>query len=97
MKMKIPIFLVVLLLSSAVHRTLYGGTTGKITGQITDAGTREALIGANIMIKGSSIGTASDLDGNYFILNIPPGIYTVSISMMGYQPIQLTQELAGPG
>jgi len=45
MKMKIPVFLVILLLSSAVHLTLYGGTTGKITGQITDAGTGEALIG----------------------------------------------------
>ena len=88
MKVKFPIFVVVLLFISVVQNSLYGGTTGKITGQITDAGTREALIGANIMIKGTSMGAASDMEGNYFILNVPPGNYTVSISMIGYKQLQ---------
>lgn len=85
-KMTIIIFLLFLFLISVSG--LYSGTTGKISGKITDAETGEALVGANIIINESFMGTASDADGNYFILNIPPGIYTVSISMMGYQRIE---------
>src|SRR3972149_1927505 len=63
---------------------IYAGTTGKIAGKIFDKSTGEALIGANILIVGTSIGASADLDGNYFILNIPPGEYQVKASMIGY-------------
>jgi outer membrane receptor protein involved in Fe transport len=65
----------------------FAGTTGKIAGKITDKSTGEALIGANIIILGSSMGASSDLDGNYFIINIPPGEYQVKASMVGYSSI----------
>lgn len=63
---------------------VYAGTTGKIAGKIIDKSTGEALIGANIIIVGTTIGASSDIDGNYFILNIPPGEYQVKASMIGY-------------
>lgn len=63
---------------------VYSGTTGKLTGRITDADTGENLIGANILLEGTSLGAASDINGNYVILNIPPGIYNVKISSIGY-------------
>jgi len=63
---------------------IYAGTTGKIAGKIFDKSTGEALIGANILIVGTSIGASSDLDGNYFILNIPPGEYQIKASVIGY-------------
>ena len=63
---------------------LFGGNTGKITGKITDKGTGDPLIGVNIMLVGTAIGTASDIDGNYLILNIPPDVYTVDAMMIGY-------------
>ena len=66
---------------------LFGGTTGKIAGKIIDAKTKEPLIGANILIVGTSMGAASDVDGNYFIINIPPGVYEVKASEIGYAPI----------
>ena len=63
---------------------VFAGTTGKIAGKITDKITGEALIGANVIIIGTTMGAASDIDGNYFILNIPPGEYHVKASMLGY-------------
>ena len=65
--------------------TVYPGTTGKIAGQVHDSQTGEPLPGANIIIEGTHWGTAADLNGNYVILNIRPGSYTLKISMMGYK------------
>jgi hypothetical protein len=95
MKVKISVFLFVLLLFSLIQIPLYGGTTGKIAGIITDDESGESLAGANIMIEGTSIGAASDIDGNYFILNVPPGIYTVIISMIGYKQVQFENVQVG--
>ncbi len=53
------------------------GTTGKLAGKVTDASTKEALPFCNIVVVGTSLGTVADLDGNYVILNIPPGNYSV--------------------
>ena len=64
---------------------IYPGTTGKLTGKITDAGTGEALPFVNITIEGTMLGAATDLDGNYVILNIPPGRYSVKVQYIGYQ------------
>jgi outer membrane receptor protein involved in Fe transport len=63
----------------------YAGTTGKLTGKVTDADTGEPVIGANILIDGTYMGAAADVKGEYVINNIPPGEYTVSISAVGYQ------------
>lgn len=64
---------------------LFTGDTGKIAGQIVDAETNEPLPGANIEVEGTVLGAASDLSGEYFIINIPPGIYDLRVSYMGYQ------------
>ncbi|MGE5679408.1 MAG: TonB-dependent receptor [Bacillota bacterium] len=66
---------------------LYAGTTGKISGKVTDAKTKEALIGANVVIVGSTMGAATDIDGNYNILNIPPGVYTIRATAIGYAAV----------
>lgn len=63
---------------------VFAGTTGKIAGKVTDNSTGEALIGANILIVGTTIGASTDVDGNYFIINIPPGEYQVKASMISY-------------
>ncbi|MBN1894908.1 carboxypeptidase-like regulatory domain-containing protein, partial [bacterium] len=66
---------------------LLAGNTGKIAGVITDAANRQPLIGTNIQIQGTALGAATDMKGQYSILNIPPGIYTLRISMMGYKTL----------
>jgi outer membrane receptor protein involved in Fe transport len=62
----------------------FAQTTGKISGKITDAKTKETLYGANIVLEGTSLGAAADEEGNYFIINIQPGTYSLKVSMMGY-------------
>jgi outer membrane receptor protein involved in Fe transport len=68
----------------AMSTGLFGGTTGKISGKVVDKTTGEKLIGANVMIEGTNLGTSSTLQGDYFIINIPPGIYQIKASYMGY-------------
>lgn len=69
---------------------LFAGTTGKLTGTIKDAQTGEPLIGANILIEGTDFGAASNVNGEYVILNIPPGRYNVKISFIGYETVVYT-------
>jgi len=60
------------------------GITGKISGVIKDATTGEPLPAVNIVIEGTTLGGATDNEGHYFIINIPPGTYTLQASMVGY-------------
>lgn len=59
---------------------------GKFHGKITDVDTGEPLIGANVLIEDTQVGAATDINGEYFILNVAPGTYTVRVSYVGYQP-----------
>jgi len=61
--------------------------TGKIVGKITDAQTSEPLIGANILIEGTNLGAASNVDGEYMIINVPPKTYTIVAKFIGYQDV----------
>ncbi len=63
----------------------HAGTTGKLSGKILDASTGEPVVGANVVIEGTYMGAAADLDGYYYINNIPPGNYTVVVSAIGYE------------
>ena len=60
------------------------GNTGKIAGEVKDAQTGEAIVGASVQIQGTSMGAATNIDGYYVILNIPPGKYTLVASGVGY-------------
>ncbi|GJQ62968.1 MAG: hypothetical protein SCALA702_20210 [Melioribacteraceae bacterium] len=78
--------LLFLLLSVIFSISTFAGTTGKIAGTITDATTGEPLIGVNVILEGTSYGAATDLEGYYTILNIPPGKYNLKASFIGYTP-----------
>jgi len=58
---------------------------GRIAGTVSDAATGEPLPGANIVIDGTIRGTSADVDGEFFILNLPPGRYALRGSMIGFQ------------
>ncbi|MBN2602335.1 MAG: carboxypeptidase-like regulatory domain-containing protein, partial [Candidatus Marinimicrobia bacterium] len=62
----------------------FSGTSGKIVGRVTDASTGEPLFGCNVIIEGSYLGAATNADGEYLILNVPPGDYRVKAGMIGY-------------
>ncbi len=62
----------------------YAGTTGKLAGTIIDKQTGEPLMGVNVVLQNTQLGAATDIDGQYFIVNIPVGSYTVEVSFVGY-------------
>jgi outer membrane receptor protein involved in Fe transport len=62
----------------------WAGTTGKLSGRVLDK-EKQPLPGANVILLGTPLGAAADLQGYYNILNIPPGTYRVQFSIIGYQ------------
>ena len=67
--------------------TVFGGTTGKITGRVTDKSNGESLVGGNTILVGTPFGAATDVEGKYFILNVPPGVYSLRAVLVGYGPV----------
>jgi outer membrane receptor protein involved in Fe transport len=84
----LPVLFILLILGRS--NPVRAGLTGKIMGHVNDAETGEPIMGANIVLEGTLLGTASDLNGNYFILNIPPGNYIIVCKMMGYTSLRKT-------
>jgi hypothetical protein len=60
------------------------GQTGTIRGKINDAITKEAIPFANILLQGTTVGGTSDIEGNFIIENITPGLYNIQVSYIGY-------------
>ena len=81
--------LVILLLITS--NLLYSGSSGKIVGKVVDAETGEALIGVNVIVLGTNRGAATDVDGFYQIINIPPGVYNIKFSAIGYNTVQVNK------
>ncbi len=63
------------------------GTSGKITGVVTDNETGDALPGVNVIVEGTTMGAATNVSGEFTIINIPAGVYVVSTSMIGYNKV----------
>ncbi len=58
-----------------------------VKGRVTDAGTGEAMIGLNVVIKGTARGVATDMDGSYTLTDCPPDA-TLLFSYVGYDPVE---------
>jgi len=72
-------------LIAVVTSSLPAGTTGKIRGVVFDMDSGLPLAGVNIILEGTQKGAASDDQGKFFIINIPPGMYRLSVRMIGYR------------
>lgn len=83
-------FVSVLFLTFFVVGSLLAGQTGKIAGVVKDKATGDPLPGANVMIEGTQLGASADSQGRYFIINVPPGKYTVVAKFIGYQSVRKT-------
>ena len=59
-----------------------------IQGNIIDAKSRQPLMGANIILKDTMLGSASNAQGHYIITNIPIGNYTVIAMFFGYETLE---------
>jgi outer membrane receptor for ferrienterochelin and colicin len=69
------------------NSSVQAGTTGKLAGKVTDRQTKEALYGVNISVLPTKLGGISDAEGKYYVLNLPPGVYQVRASYLGYTSI----------
>ena len=63
----------------------FAGTTGKLTGRITDD-KKQPLAGVNVRIEGQRLGGITDDQGEYFIIGIPGGRYSLRMNLIGYGP-----------
>lgn len=60
---------------------------GSIGGKIVDAVANVPLNGVNVVIEGTEIGSATDKKGEYLIINVPVGTYSIIASYIGYEPV----------
>ncbi|MEA3287907.1 MAG: TonB-dependent receptor, partial [Candidatus Marinimicrobia bacterium] len=69
---------------------VWSATVGTIAGRVTDANSGTPLPGVNVMIPALGLGTATDFEGDYFIQNVPVGIHTVQVGMIGYAKMTIS-------
>ena len=76
-------FLLKIKLSLILLGSLLVADQGSISGKVTGEGSY--LVGANVFLKGTSLGSVTDSIGNYFIVNVPVGKYQVRVDYIGYE------------
>ena len=76
------------LLALFASSSAFAGTTGKISGKIVDAKTKDAVPFATIQIDDTRMGAQADVNGEYVIINVPPGKYNVTATLAGYRPVK---------
>jgi TonB-dependent receptor len=87
-------FSLIVFLFLLMTTVLFGQVT--IRGVVIDSTTSERLVGANVYLVGTALGSATDLEGGYRIEHVPLGNYTLRVSYIGYLnreiPIRLKRE-----
>lgn len=78
------LFFMLIVLQLAAVPEIWAQNRSRVVGQVVDASTDEPLIGVNIIIEGTNLGAATDLDGSFIIINVPVGKYEVKASIIGY-------------
>jgi len=68
----------------------WGATTGSISGVVTDAQTDEPVVGVTVMVMGTNLGSSTDVEGRYTIINVPVGTYTLRFSSVGYATVEVS-------
>ncbi len=66
---------------------------GRITGKVAEAETELELAGANVTLKGTTLGAATDLDGSFVIPRVPVGTYTIQVTFLGYETLSQEVEI----
>ncbi len=72
---------------------LFAASTGQVKGVLTDKETGEPVYGASVMVVGTSFGALSDFDGKFLIKRLDPGTYTLRISHLEYNIVEVDNVL----
>jgi outer membrane receptor protein involved in Fe transport len=75
---------ILMALAMLTHTILLAETTGKLTGRVVDQ-RGQAVLGANVVVVGTTVGGVANDEGQYNIINVPAGVYDVRTSAVGYQ------------
>ena len=75
----------------------WGAVTGVVAGAVTDEDTGQALSGANIRLADTELTSVTDGRGRFVITNVPPGNYTVGVSLIGYTEARVTDVVVVQG
>ena len=76
---------------------VFSQTTGKISGIVKDKSDSSSLPGANVYLKNTSFGAASDEQGRFTLINIPPGKYILKVDMIGYKSVKMENIILSMG
>ncbi len=87
-KLTLAVLALVSLIAAAI---IMAAPTGQISGTIVDSQTNLPIAGASIAVVGTNRGAVTDSSGNFLIKEIPPGNYTLRITGVGYQTVELKQ------
>ncbi len=82
-------FLKIFLISLIGYSPILAQQKGTISGYVLDKETGEAIIGANVLIENSNIGTITDLEGKFKIENVDPGKYNIIVSYISYSKLTI--------
>ncbi|OQX95402.1 hypothetical protein B6I21_05605 [candidate division KSB1 bacterium 4572_119] len=84
MKRSLTILLIIMIIFSSQSKA-QTSNFGKLSGSIVDIETEEPLIGANIIVTGTTMGTMSNLQGQFTLSKIPVGKYRIKATIIGYK------------
>ena len=73
-----------------IDGTVVSAQTLSISGQVIGGDSKERLPYANVKIKGTNIGTQTNLQGFFLMQNIPESVFVVQATFIGYLPAELT-------
>jgi len=89
-------FILLFIIFTTVLSNAQSNSTGSLEGMLTDKEyNNEPLAFANVLLKGTTIGTTSDFDGLYRFENIEPGTYTIIFSFVGYETQEINVDVVG--
>ena len=94
---KLKSILSILLYLTIMQSEMLSQQTGSISGRITDKSNNEELIGANVLIVGTTLGASTDIDGKYNIVDLSEGYYTIKVSYISYNSITVENILVKTG
>ncbi|MCB9218255.1 MAG: TonB-dependent receptor [Ignavibacteriales bacterium] len=90
-KLKFIFYAILSLTLTFSSSNIFAGSTGKIGGKVTDGRTGEPLFGVNVVVlNGGGQGAATDINGEYLIINLLPDSYTLRFSMIGYKTVEIS-------
>ena len=85
------------ILTILLFGTIIFAEGGKISGIVVEKDSGEPLLGVSIIVEGQGIGADSDVNGQFIIINVRPGTYTLKTSYIGYATVKVTNLIVNTG